>query len=82
MFEEFVSGISTRCNNNIITVRITQLYAHIENTPFYFLIKVIWGVDSKSEIHFFGRHWETPITQKKKKKKKKSGLSRLSGVGR
>ena len=32
---------------------------------FLFLIHVFWGVDSKSEIHFFGRYWKTLTIRKK-----------------
>ena len=47
------------------TMVITLLYVHIKSTFFLFLINVFWGVDSKSEIHFFGQHWKTPIIRKK-----------------
>ena len=45
---------------------ITLLYAHIKNRLVLFLINVFWGVDSKSEIHFFGRLWKPPIRRAKR----------------
>ena len=42
-----------------------------------FLHNIFWGVDSNSEIQFFGQHWKTPYNLEKKN----SRLSKFSSVG-
>ena len=53
------------------------LCTYKKTRPFIFETNVSWGVDSKSEIHFFRPALENPDNPEKTNF---SGLSRFSGV--